>query len=106
EDHIELIREKECDVLVRNQSNRGEVTEQILARGKDNQMQPCIITFTGGSHSGEEITHKGEEFTYVLEGRVRCILDHVKVYDLEQGDTLYFPSNVAHRWENLSEEKQ
>jgi len=106
EDLAELIRNKRRPILQRNKSELGVVTEELLSRGPNHLMQPCIITFPGGSDSEDAVTHQGEEFTYVLKGKVLCVLEGYESYKLEEGDTLYFPSTVPHRWENLSETEE
>src|SRR5690625_4498227 len=74
EDLAELVKKDRRPVLQRNATKLGVVTEELLARGSNNLMQPCIITFPGGSHSEDPVTHQGEEFTYVLKGKVLCVL--------------------------------
>ncbi|WNS75172.1 helix-turn-helix domain-containing protein [Bacillus sp. DTU_2020_1000418_1_SI_GHA_SEK_038] len=103
---VQIIRKKDRPVLTRNISETGEVTEEMLSNGKDNLMQPCIITFSGGSHSGEAISHKGEDFIYVLKGNLLCVLEGLDRYELEEGDSMYFPSTIPHRWENLSKTEE
>ena len=44
--------------------------------------------------------HEGEEFVYVLSGRVEFILDSDQFYDLGVGDSLYFESKRRHAWTN------
>lgn len=56
------------------------------------------IVDAGGS-SGGFITHVGEEVGYVLEGRIEITLDG-KVYLLEEGDSIFFPSELPHGYRN------
>ncbi|MCO6450771.1 MAG: cupin domain-containing protein [Caldilineales bacterium] len=51
----------------------------------------------------EHRAHEGEEFYYVLKGVVRFWLEE-ESYDLYQGDSIHFRSNVPHRLENLSDD--
>lgn len=47
---------------------------------------------------GEQVRHSGEEFTYVLEGRVVL---HTEFYDpiiLEVGESVYIDSNMGHAY--------
>ena len=45
------------------------------------------------------MTHKGQEFVYVLEG-ILTIRIGKDTYDLYPGDTAHFKSNVQHTWYN------
>ncbi|WP_191563286.1 cupin domain-containing protein [Janibacter melonis] len=56
-----------------------------------------------GATLGEEpYTHEeGEEWGMVLSGRLKIILGD-EVYFLEPGDTIWFPSTIPHRMENVA----
>ncbi len=45
--------------------------------------------------------HEGEEFMYVLEGRVEVTVGE-EVHQLKKGQTIHFNSGVAHNLKNLS----
>lgn len=104
EELIQVVRKDNTPVLIRNHSQSGEVREEILFKGKELQMQPCIITFSIRSDSGKAISHKGEEFVYVLQGKVKCILEGINEYELNEGDSMYYPSTIPHRWISLCED--
>lgn len=56
-----------------------------------------------GATSGDEpMVHVGEEFCYVLSGRLCYIIDD-EVIELATGDSIHFKSSVGHRWENLQD---
>jgi quercetin dioxygenase-like cupin family protein len=44
--------------------------------------------------------HPGQEFIYVLEGKLMITLDNTQ-YILEKGDNFYFNSNVVHILKNI-----
>jgi len=55
-------------------------------------------------HSGVGYQHEGEEFVYVLSGKVEVLVgDNVNI--LEEGDSLHFNSGIRHNLKNLSEER-
>jgi transcriptional regulator with XRE-family HTH domain len=56
------------------------------------------IVDAGGS-SGGFISHVGEEVGYVLEGKIEITLDG-KSYLLEEGDSIFFPSDLPHGYRN------
>jgi quercetin dioxygenase-like cupin family protein len=54
-------------------------------------------------HEGVSYNHAGEEFVYVLEGRVEVVVgEHVNA--LGPGDSLHFNSGIQHLLRNVSEE--
>ncbi|KMT21145.1 helix-turn-helix domain-containing protein [Clostridium cylindrosporum] len=106
EEHIQVFRKKDRRALIRNIGEEGVVHEEMLTRGKDLRMQPDIITFSPGSNSGPPLNHKGEEFIYVLSGKLKCILEDIGDYELEEGDSIYYPSSMLHRWENVLQDEE
>lgn len=72
-------------------------TYQGLGQQKRNrQMEPFLVTLN--PQEGHEVLaneHIGEEFIYVLEGKVEVsLLDHKDT--LNPGDSIYYDSNVPH----------
>ena len=51
-------------------------------------------------HSGVSYQHDGEEFVYVLVGKVEVLVGH-NVNILKKGDSLHFNSGIRHRLRNL-----
>ena len=51
-------------------------------------------------HTGSEgfYSHEGEEFVYVVSGKMIVELKDREPYVLHPGDTLYFASTTLHRW--------
>ncbi len=47
------------------------------------------------------LSHKGEEFVYVLEGRLTVFIEKEK-YELFPGDSIHIKSNVPHNWTNYT----
>jgi transcriptional regulator with XRE-family HTH domain len=75
------------------------VRMELLAWG-DTVMEPHLFRIAPGSGSGEAYTHEGEEFLHILQGRLDITLNGGTHYQLGQGDSFYFESNVPHRWVN------
>ncbi len=55
----------------------------------------------GASTGDEPYTHEGEEWGMVLTGRLKVVLED-QVYFLEPGDSIWFPSTIPHRMENVA----
>lgn len=68
-----------------------------LGQNKRNrQMEPFLVTLNPDqSHKVEANQHIGEEFIFVLEGKVKVsLLDHTDV--LNKGDSIYYDSHMPH----------
>jgi DNA-binding transcriptional MerR regulator/quercetin dioxygenase-like cupin family protein len=69
----------------------------------DARMELHLFIIEPGSGSDEPYHHNGEEFIYVLEGKLEVWLDEVERYVLDVGDVLYFQSTQSHRWTNVGD---
>ncbi len=95
---IDFTRTKDAAVI-RGKSKTEGYDYQILAGNKPGKnMEPFII------YAPDEIkkmyTHEGEEFLYVIEGRLEFIYGD-QTYIMEPGDTVYFDSCVPHTGRSL-----
>ena len=95
-----LVRARDRKILVPNPG----VQMELLASGKK-VMEPHLFRIAPGADSGGSYSHEGEEFIYVLEGKLEVWIDEVEHYVVEAGDSLYFESTQAHRWQSLSEKE-
>jgi transcriptional regulator with XRE-family HTH domain len=89
-----LVRPKDRKVL---EGGPG-VQMELLASGKIT-MEPHLFSVAPGSGSGESYAHEGEEFLYVIRGRLSITLEG-QDYDLHAGDSFYFRSQTQHHWSN------
>jgi quercetin dioxygenase-like cupin family protein len=79
----------------RGHDHRG-LRFKTLAAGKGGRhMEPFIVDIESEA-SQEKSSHEGEEFIYVLSGRL-SIEYGMERYELEQGDSVYYDSIVPHR---------
>ena len=73
-----------------------------VAPDQQRQMQPQLITFEpGGSLGDHPVSHSGEEFGFVLSGRIECAVGD-DVYLLDAGDSVYFDAQRPHRTRNAA----
>ncbi|HNX31297.1 MAG TPA: cupin domain-containing protein [Holophaga sp.] len=81
----------------KSRASSGELDFHALAQGKSGRsMEPFLIDILPGSDTDHPLsTHEGEEFMYVLGGRIEVDYgkDH---YILEEGDCIYLDSIVPH----------
>lgn len=55
-------------------------------------------------HKGVDYHHEGEEFVYVLKGKIEVTVgEHVNT--LENGDSLHFNSGIRHKLKSVSDEQ-
>lgn len=102
-DRVKLVRKNERTSFVRNTSNGESIVESLVTKG-ESRMWGGIIDMPAGTNSGDYYYHGGEEFVFMLEGSITFSLHQVGNYILETGDTLYYPNEIGHRWENHTKE--
>jgi transcriptional regulator with XRE-family HTH domain len=59
-------------------------------------LQPMKLTISHRRKGDEQYQHDGEEWVYVLSGRLRICVAGI-LYDLEAGDSAHFDSRQPHR---------
>jgi mannose-6-phosphate isomerase-like protein (cupin superfamily) len=76
---------------------------ELLAPGMENPfMEPCIVTaLTRPGDDFQIAKHDGQEFVYVLEGRLELTLGEKK-FALNRGDAAYFLGDILHGGKSLS----
>jgi DNA-binding transcriptional MerR regulator/quercetin dioxygenase-like cupin family protein len=75
------------------------VRMELLAWG-DAVMEPHLFRIAPGAGSGEAYAHEGEEFLYLLKGRLEITLGGERRHLLAEGDSFYFESSHRHEWKN------
>src|SRR5579862_6972826 len=74
------------------------VRMELLAWG-NTAMEPHLFRVAPHAGSGESYSHEGEEFLYVLRGKLQISVEE-KQYRLKAGDSFYFESSAPHQWSN------
>lgn len=75
------------------QAARGYSYELLCSEKPGKNMVPYIIEVA--RHEEQVFSHEGEEFLYVLEGKMEFFYDGDS-YLMEPGDSVYFDSRVPH----------
>jgi len=65
------------------------------------QMEPLLVVIQPHESLEEDKPHAGEEFGYVLSGRVHLYLGE-KVYHIKAGESFYYKAEKNHRLANAS----
>jgi transcriptional regulator with XRE-family HTH domain len=86
--------------------HEGEVDyiyESLETHKADKHMEPLLVDFQPLDTGNMIFTnHEGEEFVFVLEGRLEFRTDD-RVEILEPGDTIYFESDINHSFRSLDD---
>lgn len=72
----------------------------IIPNAQKNMMEPILITLEAGGSTYPDNPHEGEEFGFVLEGKIRLFIGN-KSYELKKGDSFYFKSEKVHFLKNV-----
>jgi transcriptional regulator with XRE-family HTH domain len=95
---VGLVRREAPDNL---RVTHGDGLARGLVRGS-RAMLP--VEFRSGPREFEEYyLHSGEEFMYVFQGRFEMDIEDSGIYELAEGDTLYYAGGLRHRWRVVSE---
>ncbi|KXH80736.1 helix-turn-helix domain-containing protein [Sporosarcina sp. HYO08] len=77
--------------------------QQIYARLSgsfhDRKLEPIKVILPPNMREEHSYSHPGEEFYYILQGEVIFYLDDTP-HRMNAGDTIHFPSEILHAWEN------
>ncbi len=81
----------------KSQASSGELDFHALAQGKSGRnMEPFLISILPGTDRTFPLsTHEGEEFMYVLSGRIEVSYGKDQ-HQLNEGDSIYLDSIVPH----------
>lgn len=101
DDFNQVVRKDERKkIMMKN----GDRTYELLCPNLKNQIEMLWIEIEPNDSNSEElISHDGEECGIVLKGSLR-ILSGDKIYDLNEGDSIYLDSTIPHRYVNVGTE--
>ena len=70
---------------------------------RDKKAEPFLVTVAPKEETPVLHAHNGQEFNYLLSGRMRFYIDALQ-YDLNPGDSLYFNAGLPHAMQALDGE--
>lgn len=93
-------KERRQNLILPNSS----IAYQLLSPDLNRKIEMIITTLkAGGASCDQPLSHPGEECAYLLKGCVRVTVGE-EVFDLEEGDTVYFDATLPHRIVNFGAE--
>ena len=69
--------------------------ESLAPHKTDRHMEPFLVTLEPSETEEERSTHDGQEFIFVLRGKMEVRLGE-EIHILEPGDSIYYESTVPH----------
>ena len=93
---LSIIRSDEREVVDRDRPTSTMRYESLSYSHKNRRMDPFVLGLPCDSSQRDAMAHEGEEFLYVLVGRIDFEYDG-EVHHLEVGDTAYFDATHKHR---------
>ena len=77
----------------------GSSTEWLVPSAQSNQMEPVLVTLKPHAALDVDQPHNGEEFGYVLSGRIALYRGETR-FDVRTGESFYYEADKPHRIEN------
>jgi quercetin dioxygenase-like cupin family protein/ribosome-binding protein aMBF1 (putative translation factor) len=94
-----IVRRDDREVISRYDSKKekhyGYEYESLAPHKKDRHMEPFLVTLKPSETEEERSTHDGQEFIFVLQGKMEVRLGE-DIHLLEPGDSIYYDSTVPH----------
>lgn len=88
------------DYFEKADEDAGTAITWVVPNCQKNDMEPIILELAPGACSIEDDPHSGEEFGYVLSGRIRVHIGEAK-YKAKAGESFYFSPDKLHYLENI-----
>lgn len=79
--------------------NAGNSIQWIVPTAQKYQMEPLLVVLQPHQSLEEDKPHDGEEFGYLISGRLNLYLGD-KIYRVKAGESFYYPAKKKHRIEN------
>lgn len=95
---VEVVRRERRKMLV---FPKSKLKQYLLTPDLQRKLEVLLSESQPGKEYEEEwYSHEGEEFGHVLQGRYEVTVED-KVYVLEEGDSIYFPSHLPHKMRGI-----
>jgi transcriptional regulator with XRE-family HTH domain len=100
-------RASEHNLMTRDGSQHDYIYDDLAPHKKGKNMEPLLVTPPFENHVDiqKDFRHEGEEFNYVLEGRLEFFYNGKSHSILEAGDHVYFDADRPHSARSLGDTK-
>ena len=96
--HESVLFDKRARVLSSTSTEQMKV-ELLVPSAQNRIMDPVLLSLEPGASTETHMGHEGEEFGFLLQGRVTLWVDKA-AYPMRGGDCFYFASDREHRLHN------
>lgn len=94
-----IVRKDDRKVISRydpgKEKQYGYGYESLAPQKTDRHMEPFLVTLEPSETEHERSAHDGQEFIFVLDGKMEVRLED-EIHILEPGDSIYYDSTVPH----------
>jgi transcriptional regulator with XRE-family HTH domain len=100
---VSVVRASERQPMIRGGTSFGYDYEGLAHTKRNKHMEPFVFTFPKSISKDVSFAHEGEEFVFVLSGRVEFEAGN-RTWRLQAGDSLYMDSSIPHRGRSIGGE--
>ena len=75
----------------------------LITNSQRNDMEPILIELKPGCILTKDMPHVGQEFGYVLQGKVDLVIGN-KIYKVSKGESFYYDTDKVHYLKNTTKE--
>jgi len=89
-----------AEARVQSTDDDGVKVELLVPGAQNRDMDPALLTLQPGAEMELQDYHEGEEFGYLLQGRIQLRLDE-QLYKVNKDECFYFASDKKHAVKNI-----
>ena len=82
----------------------GVLQHWLIPNAQKNMMEPILVELSEGAETAGDIPHEGEEFGFVLEGKIAIVLGK-KHHGCKKGEAYYYTASKPHSIINKGKNK-
>ena len=96
ETRVSIVHAKDRRPVVRGGTAFGYDYVSLAHERRNKRMEPFLFSFPRSINRHVHFGHEGEEFLFMMHGKVEFEIDGEK-YILSEGDSLYFDASLPHK---------
>jgi len=89
-----------AEARVQSTEDGGIKVELLVPGAQSRDMDPALVTLQPGAEMELQDYHEGEEFGYLLQGKIQLRLDD-QLYKVNKDECFYFASDKKHTVKNI-----